>query len=533
METSEFTIPLFFLTFAVLTVYWKKKRNDFVEKYCTIPKIPYSLPIFGNLLQMGSRPYVTLMNWSQTYGPIFRARLGSQDVIVLNGTDIIREAIVNHSEEFAGRPYLFMTHATLKGKGIISSPYNKDYSEHKKFLLNSLNRFGRRRSSLEVSCLDSIREHLNEYREHADEIIVSTSAQLKNKLSQIASKNVLTMTFGVQIYDKNKFSKLMDLITANFQNTSIAAAFNFIPCMRIFQTSILKNVLECSDFLKNLIKQHAENYNPGEEHNIVDAYLNELKENISVKKTKNVQKNVQEKQKIETIYEDFDDDCSIRKSRGRYNSFSIDHLNSMVQDLFIAGTETIANALNWAIVYAAYFPDFQQKCQDEIDKCIGRERVPCANDRQNMHYIEAFMNETLRFHCAGPILIPRSTTTETSLKGYKIPANTFILLNIWSCMRDKAYWIEPDKFDPSRFLTAEGVFQCKNAAMMPFSAGARACVGETLARLELFIIFTSILQKLSFYFSSDDDVYKNPNFLDGIPGITLNPPNVTLRVKLR
>ena len=336
--------------------------------------------------------------------------------------------------------------------------------------------------------------------------MISSLQTLKNRLSQIASKNILQLTFGMQIFDKKVFVKLMDLITANFQNTSVAAAFNFIPITRIFQKSILKNVHACANFLKTLISQHADNYNPGEESNIVDAYLNELN-HVSINS---------ENLKLKT----------------HSNSFSLEHLDSLIQDLFVAGTETIANTLSWAIFLAAHYPEFQQKCHEEIDKLIGRERAPCANNRRSMHYIEAFINETFRYHCAGPILIPRSTTVDTKLAGYKIPANTFVILNMWSCMRDEKYWNEPNKFNPDRFLNADGTFECNNPAMMPFSAGARACIGESLARSQLFIIFVSILQKFSFEFESDK-VKENPNLLDGVPGITLNPPNVTFKVSVR
>ena len=99
-------------------------------------------------------------------------------------------------------------------------------------------------------------------------------------------------------------------------------------------------------------------------------------------------------------------------------------------------------------------------------------------------------------------------------------------------MRDEKYWNEPNEFNPDRFITPDGKFECNNPAMIPFSAGARACPGEALARSELFLIFTSILQKFSFEFESDE-IRNNPNLLDGIPGITLSPPNVSFKIKSR
>jgi cytochrome P450 len=106
------------------------------------------------------------------------------------------------------------------------------------------------------------------------------------------------------------------------------------------------------------------------------------------------------------------------------------------------------------------------------------------------------------------------------------------MVNMWSCMRDEKYWTEPNKFDPKRFIDENGSFKCTNPAMMPFSAGKRACIGESIARLQLFLIFTSLLQKFSFEFACEHE-RNNEKVLRGIPGIGLCPPNVRLRLKMR
>lgn len=80
-----------------------------------VPKGPFSFPIIGNLLQLGDRPYEKMIEWSKTYGPVYQLYLGSQLVVVINGTDAVREALIDQGELFAGRPKLYMIHATLKG----------------------------------------------------------------------------------------------------------------------------------------------------------------------------------------------------------------------------------------------------------------------------------------------------------------------------------------------------------------------------------------------------------------------------------
>jgi hypothetical protein len=228
----------------------------------TVPRGPICLPFVGNLLQLGSRPFEKLFEMTKHYGPVFQIKLGSETVVVLNGTDTIREALIDYGTEFAGRPKLYMIHAILKGKGLISSPFNDDYSEHKNFLLKALRRFGKRHSSLEINCLQTIRETLDEYRASTDLTSEEfTHSTLKNSLSQIASQNILTMTFGNRMHDKQMFGTLMDLITENFKNSAISGAFNFLPVTRIFKACILKNAVRCSVFLNDLISEKIKEFN--------------------------------------------------------------------------------------------------------------------------------------------------------------------------------------------------------------------------------------------------------------------------------
>lgn len=579
------SLTLFFIITILTFLLWrrkiKRKNSELLDNYerfkkvpgkkmeLIVPNGPRGFPIIGNALQMTDRPHEKMFKWWSEYGPIYKIKLGSQTVVVLNGTSVIREALIDYSEEFAGRPYLYMIHSTLKGKGLISAPYNEEFHEHKKFLLNSFNRYGKRRGSLESNCLQTIHETLESYREKIDHNFEYTNSQMKNSLSQIASQNVLTMTFGSKLHDQPHFSTLIDLVTENFRSTAVAAAFNFLPFTRLFKNFILKNVFRCSDFLNTLISEkmvqiHEEIDNlefnnnnrasgPPSDINIIEGYLKELLNNTSffsdssldhLQSSSHTQtynqnsKILTEKRRASITAENFATGASTTKttvppaSRSRYKSFSFDHLSSLVQDLFVAGTETLSVTLNWTIIYVAYFPECQKLIHEEIERVLGKEKLPADADRIKLPYVEAFINETMRYHCAGPILIPRSTTKDVIFKGYHLPEDTFVMVNMWSCMRDPNYWTDPDKFDPNRFLDKDGKFINKNPAMLPFSTGKRACIGESIARLQLFLIFTSLLQKFYFSFASEEDA-NNKDLIKGIPGVGLSPPNVSMKLKLK
>ncbi|XP_014679542.1 PREDICTED: cytochrome P450 2D14-like [Priapulus caudatus] len=85
------------------------------------------------------------------------------------------------------------------------------------------------------------------------------------------------------------------------------------------------------------------------------------------------------------------------------------------------------------------------------------------------------------------------TTADIKLEGYSIPARAMVIANFTAILNDPKYFPEPEMFSPERHLDAEGKF-VKIEAVIPFSIGRRACPGEALARMELFLFFTSILQ---------------------------------------
>ncbi|NWI70083.1 CP2K1 protein, partial [Todus mexicanus] len=109
-------------------------------------------------------------------------------------------------------------------------------------------------------------------------------------------------------------------------------------------------------------------------------------------------------------------------------------------------------------------------------------------------YTDAVVHEIQRFANIVPMSLPHETTEDVTLKGYFIPKGTYIIPLLASVLQDKSQWEKPDIFYPEHFLDSEGKF-VKKDAFMPFSAGRRICAGETLAKMELFLFFTSLLQR--------------------------------------
>uniref|UniRef100_A0A8B9SH94 Cytochrome P450 2K1 n=2 Tax=Anatinae TaxID=2068716 RepID=A0A8B9SH94_ANAPL len=115
-----------------------------------------------------------------------------------------------------------------------------------------------------------------------------------------------------------------------------------------------------------------------------------------------------------------------------------------------------------------------------------------------MPYTDAVIHEVQRFASILPLDLPHETTTDVILKDYFIPKGTYIIPLLISVLQDKSQWEKPEMFYPEHFLDSKGKF-VKKDAFMPFSAGRRICAGETLAKMELFLFFTSLLQRFTFH----------------------------------
>ncbi|XP_074810546.1 cytochrome P450 2D14-like [Natator depressus] len=175
------------------------------------------------------------------------------------------------------------------------------------------------------------------------------------------------------------------------------------------------------------------------------------------------------------------------------SSFNDNNLRMVTVDLFTAGTETTSTTLRWALLYMLLHPDIQCKVHEEIDKVIGRDRSPQMEDQANMPYTSAVIHETQRCGDIVPAGVPHMTYRDTELQGFFIPKGTTVITNLTSVLKDETVWEKPHQFYPEHFLDADGQF-VKREAFLPFSAGRRVCLGEQLARMELFLFFTSLLQ---------------------------------------
>ncbi|KAF8988306.1 cytochrome P450 [Cyathus striatus] len=200
----------------------------------------------------------------------------------------------------------------------------------------------------------------------------------------------------------------------------------------------------------------------------------------------------------------------------------IEDLQGSAGLMFAGGAETTSSALSFFVLAMVLFPEVQEKAQQEIDKVVGKGRLPEMNDQACLPYVEAVMHEVLRWNTIIPMGILHRSIEDNIYNGMYIPKGTVVIANAYAILRDEMIYADPDSFNPSRYLPKpEG-----NAEPYPlghFGFGRRICPGQYLADASLFIAITSILAMLDIEQAKDDNGKEIIPDIELMTGVTSHP----------
>ncbi len=171
---------------------------------------------------------------------------------------------------------------------------------------------------------------------------------------------------------------------------------------------------------------------------------------------------------------------------------SLQSLRDQVITIFLAGYETVANALSWTWYLLSQNPDCEQRFHDEVASVL-QGRLPTAEEVSRLRYTENVMAESLRLYPPARAM-GRYARNDFGLGDFYLPARTTVLISQFVTHRDPRFFPDPLRFDPDRF-SAEGKARRTKFTYFPFGAGARQCIGESFAWMEGVLILATLAQK--------------------------------------
>ncbi|KAK7803479.1 hypothetical protein U0070_017762, partial [Myodes glareolus] len=398
-----------------------------------LPPGPTPLPIIGNILQ------VDLKDISKSL---------KNPAVVLHGYEAVKEALIDHGEEFSGRGSIPVFDKINKGLGIVFSS-GRNWKAMRRFSLMALRNFGMGKRSIEDRVQEEAHCLVEELRKTngspCDPTFILGCAPC-NVICSIVFQNRFDYKDQDFLNLMNNLNKNVELLSSPWIQAKVHYNIcNNFPAIIDYLPGRHRQLLENFTFLKHyfLAKmiEHQESLDINNPRDFIDCFLIKME---------------QEKKNPKT-------------------EFTHENLILSAGDLFAAGTETTSTTLRYSLLFLLKYPEVTAKVQKEIDHVVGRHRSPSMQDRSHMPYTDAVLHEIQRYIDLIPTSLPHAVTCDIKFRNYLIPKGTTVIASLSSVLYDDKEFPNPERFDP----------------------GKRICVGEGLARMELFLFLTTILQNFN------------------------------------
>ena len=431
------------------------------------PPGPWGFPIVGHLPLFGAYLPDTFDQWRRKYGDVFRIRMGSWDAIVINGYSTIKDALEKRGDAFASRPCFLATKVLTKDREhtLGFGPFTPAYVLHRKIVTSAL------RAIIDGKNADTNELILAEGNKLVDELLAMNGAPcnidnaIRVTISRIIyhilytrSQDINEEDFTKWLHNQEEFGKYL----ANGNLIDLMPWLRFIMPWKLRE--ILKLIYREESLARDIVEERKSQRTGGAE-TVTDIFL------------------------------DFD---LPDKITDKYNCVSKKRVLTSLSELAFSGVETTHGLLEWLILYMIKYPSIQRKIQNEIDETIGRRQIE-TTDRSKLNYTWATVLEVMRITSNVPFALPRSAVADTEINGYRIDKDTFTMVNLHSIHMDREFWKDPEAFRPDRFLNEDkSISKEMMSHVVTFGLGRRKCVGEHLAKMNIFLIFTLLMQRCSF-----------------------------------
>ncbi|KFK30360.1 hypothetical protein AALP_AA7G251200 [Arabis alpina] len=447
------------LPLALFLLAYKFFFTSKTKRFNLPPSPPGSLPVLGHHRLLKPPVHRLFLSLAKTHGPIFSLRFGYRRAVVISSSSLATECFTGQNDVVLSNRPCFLTakYVAYNYTTVGTVPYG----EHWRNL--------RRICSLEILSSNRLTNFLHIRKDEIHRMLTRLSRDATNKeteivleplLSDLTFNNIVRMVTGKRYYgdevhneeEANLFKKLV----ADINDSSGARhPGDYLPFLKIFGGSFEKKVKAVGEAMDEILQRLLDECRKDKDGNTMVNHL------LS-------------KQQEEPEY---------------YSDVTI---KGLMLGMMIAGTDTSAVTLEWAMSSLLNNPEALEKAKEEIDENIGQERLIDEPDLANLPYLQNIVSETFRLYPAAPLLVPRSPTEDIKIGGYDIPRGTMVMVNAWAIHRDPELWNEPEKFKPERFN--EGGEEEDVHKLMPFGNGRRSCPGAGLGQRIVTLALGSLIQ---------------------------------------
>nr|QNS29988.1 cytochrome P450 [Nothapodytes nimmoniana] len=438
-----------------------------------LPPSPPYIPIIGHLYLIKGSIHQALQSLSSKYGPILFLRLGVRSMLVVSSPSAVEECFTKNDIIFANRPRTLAGDLlTYNYRAFVWTPYGHIWRSLRRLSVVELF------SSTSVHRSSAVREdEIRTLVRHLYKVSKSGNPKVEFKYwFSICLFNTITrIVAGRQVVPEEDAGGeagrriMADLRERFFTNVGMNMC-DFLPILRWFGYKGLEKKLMVA------FKRR-------------DEFLQGLLDEFRLKKmNSSSQKHVKDgKEKgplIETL-------LSLRESEPEF--YTVDVIKSLMLVMFVAGTETTATTVEWAMSLLLTHPETLDKLRTEIDNNVREERLLTDMDLSKLPYLRCVINEALRLYPPVPLLLPHFSSKDCTIGGHVIPEGTILVVNSWALQRDPNVWEEPHKFKPERFEMEEEK-EGFGYKFVPFGVGRRACPGVNMGMRAALLALGTLIQ---------------------------------------
>ncbi|XP_068105568.1 cytochrome P450 2G1-like isoform X2 [Hyperolius riggenbachi] len=396
----------------------------------------------------------------EKYGDVFTIYLGSRPFVVVTGYDAVKEVYVDRGDDFLARGDLLLLDTLYNNYGVVFTADVERWRELRRFSMATLRNLGAGKRKTEDYVLEETQFLVDELNKNKGSFF-----NPQHLMSKVSGNIIHLIMFGNrQGYDDKEFNSMLHCIQEILFlfSTGSGQLLGMFPRIMYFlpgkHQKVISSLEELLKYVKRKLEINRKMLDKNNPRSYVDAFLIKMEED-----------------------------------RKQQTEYSLPNLECSTLQIFMAGVETTSATLTYALLILMKYPNVLAKVCSEIDHVIGHDRIPKVQDQYQMPYTTAVLHEIHRFTDILPMGVPRKTTKGLEFRGYFLPKGTNVYPLLTSVLKDPTCFLYPNEFNPENFLDEYGEFK-KNPAFMPFGAGKRNCMGETLSRMEIFIVLITILQ---------------------------------------